>query len=212
MRKHVILLAIIIFLCGCTNVNNSSLKKITDDALNSKRIHTNMVRVGYKYYKPLKMSVIEISDYNETLRSDDILYYLYVDIVSYYNKTNSEYSENDISYYSKVLKHGNKGGYIEINEIKDNQYLIEIMYNYAKIEVIVDKSRINEAVAFSMSILSSIKYNDVVINNKLGKDVFNSYEESFNLFKSETKDSNTLKYVEDSRYDKDVIPDMDLIS
>lgn len=63
-----------------------------------------------------------------------------------------------------------------------------------------------------MSILSSIKYNDVVINNKLGKDVFNSYEESFNLFKSETKDSNTLKYVEDSRYDKDVIPDMDLIS
>lgn len=212
MKKHFILAVLIIFLCGCTNINKSSIKKITDDALNSKHIHTNMVRVGYKYYKPLQMSVIETSNYNETLRSDDILYYLYVDIVSYYNKTNNDYVENDMSYYSKIIKHDKKTGFIEINELKDNQYLIEIMYNYAKIEVIVDKKKMNEAIAFSLSILSSIKYNDVVINNKLGQDVFSTYEENFNLFQNETKDSNTLKYVEDSRYDKDVIPDMDLIS
>ena len=86
------------------------------------------------------------------------------------------------------------------------------MYNYAKIEVMVDKKKINEAVAFSFSILSSIKYNDIVINNKLGQDVFNTFEENFNLFESEKKSNNTLKYVEDSRYDKDVIPDMDLIN
>ena len=212
MKKLIILAVMIFFLCGCTNINKSSINKITNDALNAKHSYANMIKVGYKYYKPLQMSVIETTDYNETLRSDGILYYLYIDIVSYYNKTNNEYTENDISYYSKAIKHKDKSGFIEINELDDNQYLIEIMYNYAKIEVMVDKERLNEAVAFSLSILSSVKYNDVVINNKLGQDVFSTHEESFNLFKSEVKDNATLKYVEDSRYDKDVIPDMDLIN
>ena len=212
MKKLIILAVMMFFLCGCTNINKSSINKITNDALNAKHSYANMIKVGYKYYKPLQMSVIETTDYNETLRSDGILYYLYIDIVSYYNKTNNEYTENDISYYSKAIKHKDKSGFIEINELDDNQYLIEIMYNYAKIEVMVDKERLNEAVAFSLSILSSVKYNDVVINNKLGQDVFSTHEESFNLFKSEVKDNATLKYVEDSRYDKDVIPDMDLIN
>ncbi|MCR5788171.1 MAG: hypothetical protein K6G37_03715, partial [Bacilli bacterium] len=86
------------------------------------------------------------------------------------------------------------------------------MYNYAKIEVMVDKSRINEAIAYSMSILSSIKYNDIVIKGSLGKDVFNTFEENVDIFKTKGIDKNTLKYVEDSRYDKDVIPDMDLVN
>ncbi len=212
MKKLIIFAVMIFFLCGCTNINKSSIDKITNDAIKSKRTYANMIRVGYKYYKPLQMSTIETTDYNETLRSDGVLYYLYIDVVSYYNKTNTDYIENDISYYSKAIKYKDKAGFIEINELEDNQYLIEIMYNYAKIEVMVDKRRINEAIAFSLSILSSIKYNDVVINNKLGQDVFNTHEESFNLFKSEVKDNATLKYVEDSRYDKDVIPDMDLIN
>ncbi len=212
MKKLIIFAVMIFFLCGCTNINKSSIDKITNDAIKSKRTYANMIRVGYKYYKPLQMSTIETTDYNETLRSDGVLYYLYIDVVSYYNKTNTDYIENDISYYSKAIKYKDKSGFIEINELEDNQYLIEIMYNYAKIEVMVDKRRINEAIAFSLSILSSIKYNDVVINNKLGQDVFNTHEESFNLFKSEVKDNATLKYVEDSRYDKDVIPDMDLIN
>ena len=212
MKKLFILAVMMIFLCGCSNINKSSIEKLTSDALSQKKNYTNMVRVGYKYYKPQQMSVIETSSYNETLRSDDILYYLYVDVVSYYNKTNNDYVENDLSYYSRKISHKKKTGYIEINELEDNQYLIEIVYNYAKIEVMVDKKKINEAVAFSLSILSSVRYNDVVINNKLGNDVFNSFEENFNLFEAEKKDNNTLKYIEDSRYDKDVIPDMDLVS
>ena len=212
MKKHFILAVMIFFLCGCSNINKSSIKKIADDAINSKRNYSNTVRVGYKYYKPIQMSVIESTDYNEVLRSNDNLYYLYIDIVSYYNKKNNNYEENDISYYSKKIGTKDNTGYIEINELKDNQYLIEIMYNYAKIEVMVDKRSIKEAVAYSISILSSVKYNDVVINNTLGKDVFNTYEESIDLFTKKGKDSNTLKYVEDTRYDKDIIPDMDLVN
>jgi len=158
------------------------------------------------------MTVLETTRSNEVLRHNNDLYYLYVDTIAYYNKIENTYEENDISYYSKRIDHKNKSGYIEINEVKDKQYLIEIMYNYAKIEVMVDKSRINEAIAYSMSILSSIKYNDIVIKGSLGKDVFNTFEENVDIFKTKGIDKNTLKYVEDSRYDKDVIPDMDLVN
>ena len=96
MKKLIIFIVMVTILTGCSNINKVSIKKIVDDALNSKRDYTNTVRVGYKYYKPQQMSVIETSNYNETIRSNDTLYYLYVDVVSYYNKTNNEYNENVI--------------------------------------------------------------------------------------------------------------------
>ena len=212
MKRVFILAVMVIFLCGCSNINKVSKDKIIDDAINSKHIHTNKVKIGFSYYKPALMSVLETTRSNEVLRHNNDLYYLYVDTIAYYNKIENTYEENDISYYSKKIDHKNKSGYIEINEVKDKQYLIEIMYNYAKIEVMVDKSRINEAIAYSMSILSSIKYNDIVIKGSLGKDVFNTFEENVDIFKTKGIDKNTLKYVEDSRYDKDVIPDMDLVN
>ena len=212
MKRVFILAVMVIFLCGCSNINKVSKDKIIDDAINSKHIHTNKVKIGFSYYKPALMTVLETTRSNEVLRHNNDLYYLYVDTIAYYNKIENTYEENDISYYSKRIDHKNKSGYIEINEVKDKQYLIEIMYNYAKIEVMVDKSRINEAIAYSMSILSSIKYNDIVIKGSLGKDVFNTFEENVDIFKTKGIDKNTLKYVEDSRYDKDVIPDMDLVN
>ena len=213
--KKVLLCAVILFLvCGCKNINKMSIDKITSNSLNGKPSYGNVVRIGYKYYKPAQMNVINTSNNNEIIRSEDHLYYLYVDTVSYLNGTNNEYEENDISYYSKQIKHKKKLGYIEINEIKDNQYLIEIMYNYAKIEVMVEESYIKQAVANSMSILTSIKYNDTVIKNKMDSHVLSSYEETVDIFKTVTKNSSNkyLKYVEDKTYDKDVIPDMDLVN
>lgn len=211
--KKVILCAVILFLvCGCKNINKMKIDEITLNSLSGKTSYSNVIRIGYKYYKPAMMSIISSSNNNEVLRSEDNLYYLYVDTVSYLNKKNNTYEENDISYYSKQIKHGKKQGYIEINEIKDNQYLIEIVYNYAKIEVMVEKSYIKVAVANAMSILTSIKYNDTVIKNKLDSHILSSYEESVDIFKTTTKSNNHLKYVEDKTYDKDVIPDMDLVN
>ncbi|MBR5662986.1 MAG: hypothetical protein IKX00_05040 [Bacilli bacterium] len=212
--KKLFLCAVMIFLvCGCSNINKMSIDKIASNSVNGKTSHPNVVRIGYKYYKPQLMTIISTTKNNEVLRSNDYLYYLYVDTVSYLNKTNTSYEENDISYYSKRIMHKKKLGYIEINEIKDNQYLIEIMYNYAKIEVMVDKDYIKEAVAYSMSILTSIKYNDTVIKNKLDTHVLSSYEETVDIFKTATtKKNNYLKYEEDKTYDKDVIPDMDLVN
>ena len=213
MKKLFLCAVMILLVCGCSNINKMSIEKITSNSVNGKSLYGNVVRIGYKYYKPALMSVVSSTKNNEVLRSSDYYYYLYVDTVSYINKTNTAYEENDISYYSKKIEHKKKQGYIEINEIKDNQYLIEIMYNYAKIEVMVDKKNIKEAVAYSMSILTSIKYNDTVIKNKLDTHVLSSYEETVDIFKTATnKKSNYLKYVEDKTYDKDVIPDMDLVN
>lgn len=214
MKKFLLSAVILLLVCGCSNINKMSINKITSNSLNGKVSHSNVIRIGYKYYKPSLMSIISTSNNNEVLRSEDHLYYLYVDTVSYLSKTNSSYEENDISYYSKKINHKKKSGYIEINEIKDNQYLIEIMYNYAKIEVMVEKSYINVAVANSLSILTSIKYNDTVIKNKMDSHVLSNYEETVDIFKTATKNGNNnyLKYVEDKTYDKDVIPDMDLVN
>jgi len=212
MKKLITILLFVILLTGCQNVNKSSADKIISNAVDSKKDYTNVVRVGYKYYKPSLMSIIESTEYNEVLRSNDKLYYLYIDVIGYYNKVKYNYVENELAYYSKSFSRDNKEGYIEINELKDNQYLIEIVYNYAKIEVMVDKASINEAIAYASSIISSIKYNDVVINKKLGTTFVNSYEETIDLFKKKKNDSTTLKIVESDHYDKDVIPDMDLVN
>ena len=212
MKKGLIIAVLLFLVCGCKDINKMSLDEITSNSLNGKKAYGNVVRIGYKYHKPALMSIISTTNSNELLRSNNNLYYLYVDTVSYLNKTNSDYEENDISYYSKKIEHENNKGYIEINEIKDNQYLIEIMYNYAKIEVMVEESYINEAVANIMSILTSIKYNDTVIKNKLDSHVLSSYEETVDIFKTSGKNNKYLQYVDDKTYDKDVIPDMDLVS
>ena len=212
MKKILILVLTVFLLCGCKNINKMSVDDIKDNSIKGKAAHPNTIRVGYKYYKPELMSIIKSEDYNEVLRSNDIYYYLYVDLVSYYNKKNNTYEENDISYYYKKIDTKKKKGYIEINEIKDNQYLIEIMYNYAKIEVMVSKKNINSALAYSLSILTSIKYNDKVIESTMGKSVLSAGEEPIDIFKTVGNDKKTLKYVEDSKYDKDVLPDMDLVN
>lgn len=213
MKRIVLCAVCLLLVCGCSNINKMTIGKITDNSLNGKTSNYNVVRIGYKYYKPAMMSIINSSNNNEVLRSDNHLYYLYIDTVSYLNQTNASYEENDISYYSKKIEHKKKLGYIEINEIKDNQYLIEIMYNYAKIEVMVEKDYIKEAVAKSMSILTSVRYNDTIIKNKLDTHILSSYEETVDIFKKASKSNNNyLKYIEDKTYDKDVIPDMDLVN
>ena len=212
MKKIFILILFMLLLTGCKSVNKMNIDEIKNNSLNGKAAHPNTIRVGYKYYKPGLMSIVRSENYNEIIMNNDTNYYLYVDLVSYYNKTNSDYEENDISYYSKKIEHKKKKGYIEINEIKDNQYLIEIMYNYAKIEVMVNKANIKTALAYSLSILTSIKYNDKVIESTMGKNILSVHEESVNIFKTVTSERNTLKYVEDSKYDKDVLPDMDLVN
>ena len=148
---------------------------------------------------------------NEVLTDGNYNYYLYADMISFYNKTSFDYKENKTSYKSLNLKDDKASGYLEINQ-KNDKYLIEIMYNYAKIEVIVDKDDINKAIVNSMIVLTTIDYTDDVIKNLLSIDDMTSSEENFSLF-DESNDSNLLEVIKPGDYvDKDEVPDPDVIN
>ena len=210
MKKLFLLGMIMILLTGCTNIFNSSIDTIINEALNSRVNTTNVNRKGYSYYLPRGLNIKSSNDYNEIISDEKYLYYLYVDIVSYNSKIAFNYNANKEAYYSASLANNGQKGYIEINNYENDQYLIEIMYNYAKIEVIAYESDIKEVVAYAMSILSSITYNDSVIINYLGDDVFESFEEDYDIFEIVGSD-NYLEFTEETE-ETDEIIDPDYIN
>ena len=75
------------------------------------------------------------------------------------------------------------------------------MYNYAKIESYITEDELNDAITDSIYILSSVKYNDNIVNSLLSSDKYTlSDDETYNIFETK-KSSNTnfLKYIE--KYD-----------
>ena len=99
--------------------------------------------------------------------------------------------------YSKSLKNGDSFGYIEIKNTSNDKYFIEIMYNYAKIEVIVDEKEANVAIAYATSILSSIQYQDTVLEGLMGDDALSANEVEHNIFESADTESEYLEIVEE---------------
>ena len=210
MKKLFLLGFMLMLMTGCTNINSSSVDTIIRNALSSPLKVTNVNRNGYRYYLPKGIVIRSNEEFNEILSDQKYWYYLYVDIVSYDSKINFKYTVNEEAYYSSSLTYRDKIGYIEINNYENNQYLIEIMYNYAKIEVIAYEDDIRNVVAYAMSILSSITYNDNVIANYLGDDVFLSSEEAYDIFEIVGSD-NYLEFTEDVE-EVDEIRDPDYVN
>ena len=182
-----------LLLCGCSKIKDMSYKEIIANIGNSNG-HINVYRTGYKYSLPRGLQVESYSLYNEVLSSNRIKYYLYVDIVNYYSKASYDLPSKEDSIYSEEFSYKDKDGYVRINLTENNQYWIEIMYNYAKIEVIVDENEVKEALLYSVNILKDISYNDSVIANLLGNDVLTYAEEDYNIFNTTKEDSNYLNY------------------
>ena len=210
MKKLFLLGAILLILTGCSSIESSSIDTIINSGLNSRVDTTNENRMGYRYYLPRGLAVKSSKDFNEIISDQKYLYYLYVDIVSFNSKVGFTYHANQDAYYSSSLTYQGKTGYIEINNYECNQYLIEIMYNYAKIEVVAYESDINNVVAYAISILSSITYNNNVIENYLGDDVFLSSEEAYDIFEIVGSD-NYLEFTEETE-ETDEIIDPDYIN
>ena len=93
---------------------------------------------GYKYYVPRGVTYIDSSGSNDKLYSNGVYYYLYLDEISYYYQTALDYEEDDSKYYSRKIDNNGKLGYLEITK-QDDLYLIEFVYNYARIEALVPK-------------------------------------------------------------------------
>ena len=211
MKKVLICVLLCFCVSGCVVVNDSSIDEILTDSLNSELRFYNTTRNGYKYYTPKGLRTLGKNDYNEVLADYKYKYYMYVDVLSYNNKVSLDYIKKSDVYYSNVIKYKDKFGYLEIKSFDNKKYLIEIMYNYAKIEVMVDKKDINTTVAYCIGILSSIEYNDKVIANVLNDDNLTFNDEDFNIFETAETESNYLNYVE--KYDnyEDQTKDKDFI-
>lgn len=211
MKKLIILIVCFTLLCGCTKINNDNINDIINSVVSSDNDRANQYRNGYKFYLPNNLSTIKIDDKNNVFKENDIKYYMFVDIVSYYHKVENKYQVNEKAYYSSLINYNNKNGYVEVN-VKNDKYLIEIMYNYAKIEVIVDKSKCKEAMLSIINILKSVEYNDSIIANLMGDDILNFNEEEFNIFNTKGSESNYLTVDNDYKEEEEKIFDPDLIN
>lgn len=211
MKKILLIIVALFILSGCTNINNLTYDDIIN-TLSLKAKNANEFKKGYQYYIP-KGLLVEDSGTNYTiLTSNGVTYYLYVDLVSYYNKNDITYERNENLLYSENIKYENKTGYAEIKLLENNKYLIEIMYNYAKIEVMVEENLIKNALVNSISILNSVRYNDSVVERMLNDDELSYTEENYELFDEEKSNSNILNYTEDESEEKEEIKDTDFIN
>ena len=211
MKKIVIIISMLFLITGCTNINKLNYSDIVNN-ISTSSPKNNIYRTGYSYYLPRGMQVSDSTMYNEVIEDANSKYYLYFDVVSYEKKIEKDYHINDKAVYSSKISFEDKFGYVEINLLKNNKYLVEIMYNYAKIEVIVDKRYCNEAMLSIINILKSVEYNDSIIANLMGDDILNFSEEEFNIFNTKGSESNYLTIDNNYKEEEEKIPDPDLIN
>ena len=212
MKKVLILISLIFLITGCSNIKDLTYDEIVQN-FGTVSSRTNTYRTGYKYYLPRGMQVNDSTLFNEVLEDGKYTYYLYVDAVSYLNQVNYDYQVDSSILYSTAIKNGDYFGFVEVKLVENNKYLVEIMYNYAKIEVIVDEDRINNAMLSAISILKSIVYNDSVIADLLENNILDFAEEEFDIFNNNQEDSDYIEFgTDDYQPIEEEIPDTDLIN
>lgn len=194
--KILFIMLSVFLLSGCTavRITTDNIDTIVNVVLSKDNILYNTIGKGYKYYKPRGVTYIDTSEYNEKLYSKGNYYYLYVDINSYFYKKEFTYTENNKSYYSRYIDVDDKTGYLEINKQDNGYYLVEFLYNYAKIEALVQEDEIDDVVLNSTYILSTIKYNSDVIKLMLNDDYFTNQEEKYDIFTPKEENSNFLEF------------------
>ena len=196
------LLSVILF-TGCTvvRIDTTNIDTIVEVVLSKDNHLYNRVGKGYKYYVPRGVTYIDTTELNDKLYSNGNYYYLYIDAVSYYHKVDISYEEDDALYYSKEIDIQGKQGYLEIQEQENGMYVIEFVYNYAKIEAMVSEEDINEVVLNASYILSTVQFNNDVIKLMLNETYFTNKEETYDIFEDKedrTSSSNLVEYEDET--------------
>ena len=214
MRKYLIILIVsLTFITGCTinKVETGSIKSIFDTVLYRKKKLSNTYMEGYKFYLPKGVTIVDKKEYNLKLKDNKAYYYLYVDTIAYHYKKNNTFTTNSSNYFSETLRNGDYEGYIDIEETED-RYFIVLMYNYAKIEAYVYKDYLDEALTNMSYILSTIDFNDKVIDDYIGSKGAVSQEEEFNIFDSKKENDSFLTYEKEyGTYKEPIVIDDDIV-
>ena len=194
MKKYLLLFVSIFILTGCTNIDNLNYSQVITKTLEEDSLRTNTYLQGYKLYLPQHMTLIGDLAGNDILYSYGDKYYLYVDLVSYYNKKQNSYSIDSSNYtYSHEITNDDKNGYVLVSKSKGG-YLVEVMYNYAKVEVITND--IKRAISDSLIVLKNIEYNYKIIDIMIGSNTLVYDSKLFTLGPEKNTDS-FLQYVEE---------------
>lgn len=196
MRKYLIILIVsLTFFTGCSikKVETDSLKNIFETVLYSKKELSNTYMDGYKFYLPRGVTIANKNDFNLKLKDQKAYYYLYVDTIAYHYKTTNTFTENNKNFYTERFSNDGIEGYIDIEETED-RYFIVIMYNYAKIETYVEKDYLDQALTNACYILSTVSYNDKVIDEYVGSKGTVTKEEAFDIFDSKKENDSFLTY------------------
>lgn len=195
-KKILFFIFFIFFITGCTKIENTdNYIGLVNNCLTD-NITTNDVSLGYKYYIPKGVEKIHDYDYNQVFLSDNQSIYLYVDIISYHYKKKLKNQEEKEYYYYQNISNKNKTGYIKIEKDQD-QYLLNIVYNYSKIEVYTTKEKLNKMITLSSIILNSITYNDTVIEKILEGNLGEFSEFTYDVKKPDDASSNFSQYLEE---------------
>ena len=207
MKKKFILLIILVLLlttgCSISIADVNDKEYIINNMLLKENKLSNTGYRGYELYVPNTLKIMNKSEYNTVLKDEyNNDYYIYIDAISYLNKSENVFKEDKNSYYSRKIKSKaeKKDGYIEIKEIK-NKYFVEAEYNYGKIEVYTDKEYLNIVLTNISQVLSSLKYKDKILEALVGDNVLNYKEESFNIFTTKKNTTNYLDYIK--KYDQE---------
>ncbi len=206
MKKVIIILSVIL-LTGCTTYSSNMLtmERAIGSVLESNMKYANTNGKGYRYYKPRDFSVLEEKEFNLILLNNGYNFYFNVDLNAYYNSKNNNYKvdyvvDNEL-YYSYKFSYNNIDGYISIKDAKNGYFYIKMLYNYSYIEVGVKEKDIKKAVIDSAIILSSVKYNDKVIEKLIASRDLVSSESTYEIAKPEVEnDRNILDVAEYDQY------------
>ncbi len=196
--KKIFILFILLFTSGCTivRIDTTDIDNTIGIILSKENKLYNRVGKGYKYYIPRGVTYIDTDELNDKLYSNGNYYYLYIDAINYYYQTAISYTEDKSLYYSKKIDINGRDGYLEIKK-KDNKYLVTFVYNYAKIETIVEEEEINDVILNCSYILSTIKFNHNVIKLMLNEDYLTNKEEIYDLFVPRKTITNHIDYKSD---------------
>lgn len=199
-NKSIIICLLVLVLTGCTivRIDTTNIDNIVSVVLSKDNTLYNRVGIGYKYYVPRGVNYIDSNGSNDRLYSNGVYYYLYLDEINYFYKNSLKFKEDSSKYYSKKIKNDDSIGYLEITE-KQGLYLIEFVYNYAKIEALVPKDDIELTVLNASYILSTIKYNNDVIKLSLEDNFLKKKVDKYEEFtkKNETDNESFLSYDEE---------------
>ncbi len=222
MKRLLILLSItlmIFFFTGCsiTKLDSTNISKNIKIILSEKSKLSNVQYDGYKYYLPKGISFVKKDDYNALLRDQmGNIYYMYVDVISYYHKIENTYEVHTDSHFSQKIDYLNKTGYLQIDDYEDeDKYFIQYVFNYVKIESYISKKDLTDAITNMSYILRSFQFNDAVLESLIGENILDYKEEDYTLFKSDSSKETYMdvvkrsenedysKFIEDEKIDLD---------